>query len=256
MRNPKKNCLKLVAKCLGLLVFAIGTPPAFAQEGITFPADDGLLVHADLYAHKADQNRGVILLFHQAGSNGREYAAIAPRLSADGFHALAVDLRLGGTKFESSNRTVAELRGPVMSFEAVLPDLRAAVALANREWPGEPVILWGSSYSADLVIELAAERRSDIAAVLAFSPVDLIGEGKVVQLAGLLDVPIFVSYATADNEIALAASVAEAVPRDLAVLDTPEVGIHGSMTLMEEYNPKGWEERWQAVDKFLHGVAP
>lgn len=240
---------------LALLVL-LPAEPALAQEPVTFPAADGVLVHADLYPHEGDRVRGVILLFHQAGGNAGEYRAIAPRLAAQGFDALAVDQRMGGSMFGQANRTMAGLTGPVMSFDAVLPDLAAALAFANATWPGEPVLLWGSSYSADLVVALAADEPAAVDSVLAFSPVGLLKDRDLLDLATQVRAPVFITYASADGERALAEALAHALPEGSATLDAPATGTHGSGTLSPDLNPASWEAEWAAVEAFLDRVAP
>jgi len=79
-----------------------------------------------------------------------------------------------------SNRTAREL-GKEVDYRAVLPDLEAAL-----EWPplqGLPSrsIVWGSSYSAALVFLLAAKHPSAVAAVMAFSPGEYLGDNHSVR---------------------------------------------------------------------------
>jgi predicted alpha/beta hydrolase len=50
---------------------------------VSLHAHDGVSVSGLVY--EARQPRGIILLFHQAGSSKAEYATIAPRLAAAGF---------------------------------------------------------------------------------------------------------------------------------------------------------------------------
>jgi dienelactone hydrolase len=230
--------------------------PALAQEAVTFEAADGVVVHADLYPHGGERARGAILLFHQAGANAGEYRGIAPRLAAQGFDALAVDQRMGGSMFGTTNRTMAGLTGPVMSFDAVLPDLAAALAYARVAWPDAPLLLWGSSYSADLVVALAADEPEAVAGVLAFSPVGLLRERDLLDSAAQVRAPVFITFASADDERSLAAALAAALPDGLATLDAPAPGTHGSMTLLPATNPAGWEAEWAAVEAFLARVAP
>lgn len=230
--------------------------PLLAQEAVTLEAEDGVVVHADRYDQWTGRSRGVILLFHEADGNALEYHEIAPRLAAQGFDALAIDQRLGGTMYGLPNRTVAGLTGPVMSTDAVLPDLRAAVDHAREAWPGAPILLWGSSYSADLVVALAADAPEGVAGVLAFSPVGLMRERDLLDVARDVAVPVFITYASGDGERVLAADLADALPDGLAVLHAPTTGMHGSTTLMETINPAGWEDQWEAVTAFLARVAP
>jgi alpha-beta hydrolase superfamily lysophospholipase len=245
----------LLLLALGILCAITLLSFAYGQEEVLFLADDGVMVFADYYSAHAERPRAVIVSFHQAGSNSAEYPTIAPRLLEDGFEVMAVDLRLGGCKFGETNRTMAGLTGPVMSFAAVLPDMRAAIAYVQRKRPTVPTIVWGSSYSAGLVIALASERLPSVSAVLAFSPVDLLGEGEVIYQATLVNVPAFITYAPADGERNLAKSIADAMAPSLAMLDEPVIGIHGSMTFDPQLNPAGAQDRWNSVSSFLARVA-
>jgi hypothetical protein len=74
---------------------------------VTLQAHDGVSVSGLVY--EARQPKGIILLFHQAGSSKAEYATIAPGLAAAGFTALAIDQRSGGTLY-GPNETVSRLR--------------------------------------------------------------------------------------------------------------------------------------------------
>lgn len=230
--------------------------PALAQVEVTFEAADGVTVHADRYAHEGNRSRGTILLFHQASGNAGEYGEIAPRLAAMGFEAIAIDQRLGGAMFMARNRTLAGLDAPAMFFDDALADLEAALVYARAERPGDGIIVWGSSYSAGLAIVLAAENPDAVIAALAFSPSFLSQRFDEAEAAARLTVPLFVSYATGPSERLQAKTIAGAAPAGLATLHTPEVGAHGSVTLVPAHNPRGADANWAAVVAFLDRVAP
>jgi hypothetical protein len=105
---------------------------------LTLRASGGVSVYAWHYP-AAGKALPAILLFHQAGSNHAEYATIAPRLAALGYHSVAIDQRSGGRMWSQSNRTAAEL-GKEVDYPAALPDLEAAL-----EWPPSRVFLRGRS---------------------------------------------------------------------------------------------------------------
>ena len=65
-----------------------------AQEKVSFVAEDGLEITADLY--EINPSKPYILLFHQAGSSRGEYLQIANKILKFGYNCLAVDLRSGG----------------------------------------------------------------------------------------------------------------------------------------------------------------
>ena len=215
---------------------------------VTLTASDGVRVFAWHY-EGPDARKPVILLFHQAGSNHAEYSTIGPRLVSMGYHCLALDQRSGGRMWGVNNRTADGL-GKDVEYLSALPDLEAALAWPRSQNLAGRSIVWGSSYSAALVFLLAAKHEKDIAAVLAFSPGEYLGEPHIVEsAAGQVHVPVFVDCAKDDGEISVARTIAQAAHGKQFI---PKLaGIHGSSTLRQDKNPKGSAENWQAVQEFL-----
>ena len=222
-------------------------------EPVSFPASDGLSVDGDFTAAQGAPN-GVILLFHQAGSNHAEYAPIAPRLAALGWSSLAIDQRSGGGLFGHTNTTAARA-GRDPGYAAALPDLEGALAYARAKAPGQRIVVWGSSYSAALVFVLAAKHPDDIAGVLAFSPGEYIAGMSISAAAAKIRVPIFVTSASDRDEEHEAAHIIGASPANIKVDYVPSHGVHGSSTLREDRNPSGMAENWRAVQGFLDQLA-
>ena len=242
---------------LGLMVgLTAATTPGIgvAAEAVSFAARDRVQVFADYYPAERDA-APLILLFHQAGSNRGEYAAIAPVLVKLGFAALAVDQRSGGTAWGRANETVQHL-GHSAGFAEALPDLEASLQWAKANGRGGKPIVWGSSYSAALVFLLAAKHPDDIAALLAFSPGEFVGAaGSVRRAASQLSLPIFVTSAKEAGEIAAAKALIDAAPSTVKSQFVPRIGgVHGSSTLRADRNAKGAEENWDAVRAFLARV--
>lgn len=217
-------------------------------QPITLRADDGVKVFGTYYS--APDAKALILLFHQAGSNKNEYATIAPRLVEAGYSALALDQRSGGDMFGGHNRTVAEL-GRDAGYGDAKRDLSAALAWAQDKQL--PIIVWGSSYSASLVFQIAAENEGKVAALMAFSPGEYLGGEDIVRRAAAqVAVPVFVTSAGDPAEIAAAREIFDAVaaPRKVQFVPTSG-GAHGSSTLISARNPRGVDEGWRAVLTFL-----
>jgi dienelactone hydrolase len=225
-----------------------------AQQGkaepVTLQARDGVSISALLY--EAAQPKAVILLFHQAGSSKAEYATIAPRLAAAGYTALAIDQRSGGSLF-GPNETVSRL-GRSVTYEDAKPDLVAAL-----DWAASrhlPIVLWGSSYSAALVFEVAAEHANQVAAVIAFSPGEYLDKsGAVARAAAGVRAPIYVTSAADADEISAARKILSASPATSKTQFVPKSGVHGSSTLIEARDPKGASENWVHVLAFLAALA-
>ena len=157
---------------VALLVLCAGAEAAADSREVRFDAVDGVTVYGDLYrATGKGDDAPLILLFHQGGGDARgEYLPLVDRLLDAGYHALAIDQRRGGDRFGSVNRTASAFGDQDMSYCDAYPDLEAALRFASTSGFSGPRIVWGSSYSAALVIKLAAEHAEDIDAVLAFSP--------------------------------------------------------------------------------------
>jgi alpha-beta hydrolase superfamily lysophospholipase len=215
-------------------------------RAIMLQAADHVSISALVY--EAYKPKAIILLFHQADSSKTEYAAIAPKLANAGYTSLAIDQRSGGSLF-GPNDTVAHLAKPA-SYADAKKDLVAALDWAKLR--RLPIILWGSSYSAALVFEVAAEHPDQISALLAFSPGEYLEtSNEVARAATEVHVPIYVTSATSADEIEAARTILSASPARIKTQFEPRYGVHGSSTLIETRNPKGAAENWRHVLAFL-----
>lgn len=236
------------------LAFAVVAAAALQAHAtptsVTFTAKDHVKVFATYYG-TGDKAKPIVLLFHQAGASGAEYATIAPRLNALGFNALAVDQRSGGRTFGRVNKTVQAL-GHSTGYRAALPDLQAALDWARRN-DGGKIIVCGSSYSAALVFLLAADNPGRIAGLMAFSPGEYLGGRHIVHdaAAKLRNVAVFVSSASSRGEITAARAIVRAVPGDNKTQFIPKHAPHGASALIESANPAGATQAWAAVERFL-----
>lgn len=235
------------------------SPGGDANAGAALPREPNMLKTYDGtniagWLYKAAKPKAVVLLFHQAGSSKDEYATIAPRLAAMGYTAYAIDQRSGGDLF-GDNSTVHRT-GKSTGFLEARQDLEAALSWARTQ--GLPVILWGSSYSAALVFEVAADHPADVDAVMAFSPGEYLGTGNpVTHAAARLRVPVYVTSAKDPEEIETARAILAAVPGPRKLQYVPDAGgTHGSSTLIKDKNPAGYDANWSAVEAFLRQVTP
>lgn len=236
--------LATAAVALALLTFSVNA--LTAPQAITLQTADHVSVSALVY--EAPKAKAIILLFHQADSSKAEYATIAPKLVNAGYTALAIDQRSGGSLFEP-NDTVAHLAKRA-SYADAKNDLVAALDWAKLR--RLPVILWGSSYSAALVFQVAAEYPDQIAAVLAFSPGEYLETAnEVSRAAAKVHVPIYVTSASSADEVEAARAILSASPAPIRTQFEPRDGVHGSSTLIETRNPKGAAENWRHVLAFL-----
>jgi dienelactone hydrolase len=225
-----------------------------AMENVSFVASDQVEVFGDYYS-AGTKTKPLLLLFHQAGSNRGEYEQIAPTLVALGFNALAIDQRSGGAMWGRDNETVRHLHKS-SSYDEALRDLEAALKWAKSFGHSGPIAVWGSSYSAALVFVLAARHPQETNALLAFSPGEYLdGPSDVRKAATLLSLPVFVTSAKSKDEIDAARAILNATTSSEKTQFVPRVdGVHGSSTLRRDRNPRGADENWAAVKRFLMKV--
>lgn len=241
--------LRWVIGATAAVLFSTSVMGEAAGQAVTLRARDGVSISG--LAYTADHPKTIVLLFHQADSSKAEYATIAPKLAAAGFTALAIDQRSGGSLF-GPNETARRL-GKTASFEQARADLEAAL-----EWGRDkhlPVVLWGSSYSASLVFEVAAEHPQDVNAVMAFSPGEYFDDMKAVaHAAAKVRVPIYVTSAPDAGEVSDAKAILAASPARSKTQYVPQFGVHGSSTLIEAQDPKGAAENWKHALAFLNAL--
>lgn len=221
----------------------------FKGKTITFSSKDGLTITADLY--KIDDNSPYILLFHQAGFSRGSYREIAPKLNQMGFNCLAIDQRSGEEANGIVNETnqVAQKQNKETEYLDALPDLEAAYDYAKNELKAEKIVLWGSSYSASLVLYLASQYKGDIMGVLAFSPGEYfeLNEKTLASQVSEITSPVFIT--SAKNEKEQWQGIYDNISSEkVFFLPEPE-GFHGSKALWEKN--EGNQEYWIAVKKFL-----
>lgn len=240
-----------------ILVFALLLFPGVLLAGdraVSFAADDGVTVFGDLLLSEHGKSGPFILLFHQGGGDARgEYANIAPRLGAAGYNVLSVDLRSGGDRFGSTNRTAEQLASQEVGYCDAYPDLVAALNYIQAEGFDGPLAVWGSSFSAALVFYLAAEFDDAIDAVLAFSPASgaPLAECSVADVIADVTAPVLALRPSREAAI-------ESVKAQLAAFEdvgiqtwVSDPGLHGSSMLDAERVGSSTEATWTVVLDFL-----
>ena len=234
-----------------------GTEPPSARLGEPTQARtttaEGITLFGDHYRPSAPASP-TVLLFHQAAGDARgEHGAVARRLWREGYEVLAWDIRGGGDRFGQENRTVAAWTGttPEGDYGFAYPDGEAALAYAVDQGGGGPIYAVGSSYSAALVIRLAAEHR--LAGVAAFSPAPgLMGTSEVKDwLPRVEGVPVLILRPERELANEWVAEQTEVV-RELGVeLFTAPDAAHGASMLNPERSEEDVEPTWQRLLAFF-----
>jgi pimeloyl-ACP methyl ester carboxylesterase len=148
------------------------------------------------------------------------------------------------------NQTAAAY-GKSATYLEVLPDLQATLDYARTRFPDSRIILWGSSYSSDLVLLLAAKHPAQIAGVLSFSPdASYLGDPSLVMdAARKIRAPLLI--VSGPGEGAAGKAILDAAPSSRKEQFVPKVGVHGSSTLIPARNPQGAQANWESVAAFL-----
>ena len=227
--------------------FYNGTP----TKEVNYRTSDGITIFADLVEQgKAGRT---IILFHQAGANGRsEYRNVVPRLYKEDFNLLIVDQRSGGQRFGEYNRTVAAITENYEYCEAY-PDFVASVDFLRTEGYTGDIMVWGSSYSAALAIQLAANHK-EVHSALAFSP----ASGGPMEACSpnpyieSMSKPLMVLRPAREMEVESVADQFELAKANERVTYIAENGVHGSSMLDPSRTKSDVEDTWKAVLNFLN----
>lgn len=244
-----------------VLISSAWNAPASADssfKSVDFPSAGGIEARADVYASPTP-SATLIVMFHQAGWSRGEYREIAPKLVDQGYAVMVVDQRSGGGVRAVTNQThrrAAKKKLPTGYLDAY-PDLEAALRYGRDALKAERVIVWGSSYSASLVIRLAAKHPEQVSAVIAFSPGEYFkktsGATYVRELAKAVHQPLFVT--SSKKERAQVEPIFDASPAKKKILFTPaSAGQHGSRALWSKWPDN--DVYWTAVRGFLEEYAP
>ncbi|NQV31027.1 MAG: alpha/beta hydrolase [Candidatus Marinimicrobia bacterium] len=224
------------------------------METVILKGVDGLILKADVYESDA-VDAPVILLFHQARYSRGEYRTIAPRLNQLGFTCIAIDQRSGDAVKGVKNDTYAQAieLGLGTQYIDAYPDLQIALKHVKETYTTRKLIVWGSSYSAALVLVLANEYPADIAGLVAFSPGAYFSYEKIsmVDYAHQLTCPVFMT--SSREEASSVQPLYDAIRGDDKTFFIPEEeGQHGSKALWS--NNRGNENYWEAIESFLKRI--
>lgn len=238
----------------GVLLCVLVTAAAAKPEQVEFQAADEVRIFGDIYALPGGKSAPIVLLFHQARGDARgEYAGIASRLLDNGYNVFAIDQRSGGDLFGRENRTVAHAERNDYGYCDVYPDLEAALQYIRDAGFDGPLAVWGSSYSAALVFQLAARHPDQVDAVLGFSPASgaPLAECSIGDYLDDLNTPALALRPQREAEIeSVKAQMQDFAARGVQV-HVADPGVHGSSMLSEERVGGSTESTWQRVLDFL-----
>lgn len=229
-----------------ICLFTIG----FSQTEQVIPSLDGVLIHGKLYESTV-QNSKVILLCHQAEYSKGEYNETAPKLKKMGFTCLAIDQRSGEAVNGDVNLTArnAKDRELPTTYDDAEQDIRSALYYLYERYERK-IILLGSSYSAALVLKIAASEKDKVEMVVAFSPGEYLKDDKIVNKSlQKTDMPIFITCS--QEEIKTTTPLLDGVDNKKITFFKPtKEGKHGSKALWSSNSNS--KEYWNALTEFLN----
>jgi pimeloyl-ACP methyl ester carboxylesterase len=166
-----------------------------------------------------------------------------------------VDQRSGRGVDDVANETnkAAKAAGLKTNYTDAYADLEGALKYVITQYAPTKLIVWGSSYSASLVLILAAEHPQEIQAALSFSPGEYFHyqDQSIADFAAKITQPVFITSAKSEEKSWR--GIAEKIKSDGCVFFVPEGnGRHGSSALFES-TPNN-AEYWTAVDGFLRSL--
>lgn len=246
------NNSTILTIALLMLVLACARPEKKTVSEFDFYTPDSIHVYGDIYEY--DKTGPSILLFHQGGSNTRaEYQNIIPELTSKGYNIITIDQRRGGQTYGSYNRTVAEIPVNNYGYCDAYSEVSQTLDLAIEKGFTGKKILWGSSYSAALVIKLANDRPEDVDGVLAFSPAS--GEPMAGcdpnEYFGDLKLPLLVLRPENEMEYQSVATQFELAKEAGHQTYVADPGVHGSSMLVHDRVLGDVSETWKVVNTFL-----
>lgn len=224
---------------------------AVPQQKISFPAKDGLEVTADLYFLSSD--KPYVILLHQARFSRGEYLEIAPKIVNLGYNCIAVDLRSGNEVNGVINETAKRAKdlGLSQSYIDAIPDIEAAIAYVKKQ-TDKPFVLWGSSYSASLVlIQTAKDLRTG--AAVAFSPGEYFDTPDFVS-SKIKDIAVPIIVLSSKAECAAVKELVGSIKRQNLITQfcPTDKGKHGSSALWKS-NPSS-NDYWLAITMFFSNL--
>ena len=152
----------------------------------------------------------------------------------------------------TASRFVGEREG---GYCWAYPDIVATLDWAREQGFEGPIIAWGSSYSAALVLRLGVERAGDLAGALSFSPATggPMGECSALRFISEIDLPVFVALPRNEFEMEQKAPFLDAAREAGIEVHVQPHGVHGSSMLHPARAAVGTDAMWQKVEAFLAG---
>jgi carboxymethylenebutenolidase len=217
--NPKEPKARLGPATSSAAASDLPPTPPGTTESIRFPGPNGELQGA---WSSASNPKGAVLVIHENRGLTDHIRTIPPRLAADGYSALAVDLlsEEGGTAALGGDAQAIGALGAAPATRMVA-DLRAGIDELQKRVPTRKVGVIGFCFGGGMTWQLLAAGEPRLAAAVPFYGPFPSGAG----LAGSPNAAVLGVYAGLDNRVngtkdaAEAALTAAGLTHELRVFD-------------------------------------
>ena len=133
------------------------------HTSFTFSSSDGLSLLGRAWISPQNKIKGMVHLVNGLGEHSGRYAHVAETLNQAGYHLTGFDLRGHGL---SEGK-----RGFTQDFDHLLDDIQVSLEeTTSRFGHAWPIYLYGHSLGANLVLNYALRRKSDLSGVIATAP--------------------------------------------------------------------------------------
>jgi pimeloyl-ACP methyl ester carboxylesterase len=188
-----------------LTIWVLLTAHAALGEEVQFATDDGFTIHADLTRAESEE-APVAILLHMYRSDRHAWKRLTPKLTAAGFHVLALDQRTHGDSTRRGEETIRVEDIPRPRFGAVVRkgvlDVVAGYRFLQKQGLStENVAMIGASYGCTVSL-LAARDLPGINALVLLSPGALYFGVSVLEVVRFYSMPMLVVAAEDDRDAA------------------------------------------------------
>jgi pimeloyl-ACP methyl ester carboxylesterase len=147
--------------------------PAPTPEEVKFQTEDGVEIHADLYA-AGDPNAHSVILLHAHRKDRTIWGSLLPSLTGAGFNVLNLDLRGHGDSTRKGESTLDADDVPLYLTGRLIVDstrdvLAALAFLEERGIQTERVAIVGDTYGAMLSFLTAGQRPDSVRCLVLLS---------------------------------------------------------------------------------------
>lgn len=232
-----KQCWLKMAGCGILLVSGLAAWAAPKEQPVTLQTKDGWALAANYMP--ADGQETAVVLLHDLGKSGIEFASFKKALTKAGFSYIAVDLRGHGQSTGSGTYKTFAKEGTDNPFNKMTYDAQAATEfLQTKGFALDQIFLLGTGLGANVAAKTAG-LLPEIGGIALISP--------NVNTRDVLSIPALKLY---KGDVLIAASAGDrkgfleaSILRNVAFLSTGD----GKVTFLTAYDFVGHE----LLDKYL-----